>query len=395
MQILAVDVGTGTQDVLLYDSTRELENCFKLVLPSPTMQVARRIRAATQAGRPVVLEGVTMGGGPSQWAARDHVLAGLPLYATPDAARTFNDELDVVERVMGIRVVGADEAIALAARDDTERLFLRDFDFEALALACAAAGIVLAPDGLAIAAFDHGNAPPGTSDRQFRFDLLKERLTPPSLPPSQAGGDAGEAQLARFAYRAAEVPETLTRLAAIAGTLRFDPDLAILMDSAPAAVLGARFDPHVAELAHSLVVNIGKFHTLAFRLGPDGIEGLFEHHTGEIDKRRLERLLLRLAAGTLKHAEVFDDQGHGALILRKGRIDLRAADTGVAVVGPRRSLLHGSRLCPYFAVPFGDMMLAGCFGLLRAYAELVPGAREAIEASLAGTPRGAPWDTPA
>ena len=39
MQILTVDVGTGTQDVLLFDSDRELENCFKLVLPSPTVVV--------------------------------------------------------------------------------------------------------------------------------------------------------------------------------------------------------------------------------------------------------------------------------------------------------------------------------------------------------------------
>ena len=50
MRLLAVDVGTGTQDVLLFDSDLEVENCFKLVMPSPTMIVARRVKAATRRG---------------------------------------------------------------------------------------------------------------------------------------------------------------------------------------------------------------------------------------------------------------------------------------------------------------------------------------------------------
>jgi hypothetical protein len=36
------------------------------------------------------------------------------------------------------------------------------------------------------------------------------------------------------------------------------------------------------------------------------------------------------------------------------------------------------------AVPHGDMMLAGCFGLLRAYAACYPEAAERIEQALAG-----------
>ena len=39
MQILTIDVGTGTQDIFLYDSQLDLENGLKLVLPSPTMIV--------------------------------------------------------------------------------------------------------------------------------------------------------------------------------------------------------------------------------------------------------------------------------------------------------------------------------------------------------------------
>src|ERR671929_601098 len=112
MQILTIDVGTGTQDIFLFDSERELENCFKLVLPSPTVVFADRIRAATAERRAIVLDGVTMGGGPSHWATMDHVRAGLPAYATPEAARTFDDDLQAVAE-MGIRVISDDETIRL------------------------------------------------------------------------------------------------------------------------------------------------------------------------------------------------------------------------------------------------------------------------------------------
>jgi len=52
------------------------------------------------------------------------------------------------------------------------------------------------------------------------------------------------------------------------------------------------------------------------------------------------------------------------------------------VTGPRRDLLKGSPLAPYLAVPHGDMMLAGCFGLLRAYAAKDPAVAEVVEARL-------------
>src|SRR5690348_8276279 len=173
MRILTVDVGTGTQDVFLYDSALDLANGYKLVMPSPTLMVKRRLEAATRRGEAVALTGYLMGGGPSQWAARDHVRAGSALYATPEAARTFNDDLDWVQREMGVTLVSTDEAAALPA--SVIRLELTDFDFPLLARAFANFGVELAVDLVAVAVFDHGDAPPGYSDRQFRFDYLDER----------------------------------------------------------------------------------------------------------------------------------------------------------------------------------------------------------------------------
>jgi uncharacterized protein (DUF1786 family) len=150
------------------------------------------------------------------------------------------------------------------------------------------------------------------------------------------------------------------------------------MDTAPAAVLGALEDPRVHSQKRQLIANVGNFHTLAFRLGPDGIEGVFEHHTGELTREELETYLRKLALGTLTHQEVFADMGHGALML-----DTRPAPLdSLAITGPRWSLLRGSSLDPYFAAPYGDMMMAGNYGLLRAFAEHVPEAAEVINTRL-------------
>ena len=91
MKILTVDIGTGTQDIFLYDSQLDLENGYKMVLPSPTMIVRGKLRQAARRREPVLLTGVTMGGGPSSWAVEDHLKAGLPVYAISAAARTIKD----------------------------------------------------------------------------------------------------------------------------------------------------------------------------------------------------------------------------------------------------------------------------------------------------------------
>ena len=44
-RILAIDVGAGTQDILLWEADQPMENCVKLVLPSWTTILARRAAA--------------------------------------------------------------------------------------------------------------------------------------------------------------------------------------------------------------------------------------------------------------------------------------------------------------------------------------------------------------
>jgi uncharacterized protein (DUF1786 family) len=362
VQILTVDVGTGTQDVFLFDSEREIENCFKLVLPSPTVVVADRVRAATAARRRLVLHGVTMGGGPSHWATMDHVRAGLEVFATPDAARTFDDDLDAVTR-MGIRVVSDDEALGLADAG-AEHVFLSDVALGHLLQTFVAFGVQVHLDGIAIAVFDHGAAPPGVSDRVFRFEYLRERL-------------ASGLGLGGFAFLRSAVPKSMTRLQAVATSLPSDLPL-LLMDTAPAAILGALDDARAKTAESPLLANVGNFHCLAFHLAQGRVAGLFEHHSGELTPERLAAYIGQLGHGTIANAVVFADKGHGALVLDA---QARPPDL-VAVTGPRRALLVESGIEPHLAVPHGDMMLTGNFGLLRAYATHDQHVREAVERRL-------------
>jgi uncharacterized protein (DUF1786 family) len=361
-RVLAVDVGTGTQDILLFESDRAIENCFQMVMPSPTVIVAERIHRATAEGRPVLLTGRTMGGGPCGWAARDHAQAGFACYATPDAARTLDDDLTMVERE-GLIVVDDAEAIQIREREGARlvEIAMRDFDGAAIYTALTAFGVDPSVDAVAVAAFDHGAAPPGVSDRRFRFDAITERVR--ERPDALA-----------FAYRAEDLPADLTRLAAVASdaALYGDSNIPVfVMDTGAAALAGALEDPMVRSHEECLVANIGNFHTLAFHLRHRQILALFEHHTGLLDRAKLEGYLRELATGTLTNERIFDDSGHGALTLAS---HIPVSVTGempfLAVTGPRRELLRGSALAPYEATPHGDMMLAGCFGLLRAVAAI-------------------------
>lgn len=399
MQILTVDIGTGTQDIFLYDSRLDLENGFKLVLPSATMRVYRRLKEATQRGDPVLLRGVTMGGGPSGWAVETHLKAGYRIYATADAARTLDDDLDQVA-AKGVILVSDDEAAHLPGA--VQPIELRDFDFPTIVAAFELFGVSLGSlEAVAVAVFDHGNAPPGYSDRQFRFDYLDARIREKN-------------NLSAFAYRAADIPAIMTRLQAVAISAQDVDAPLVVMDTAPAAILGATFDQKVAACPRVLIVNVGNFHTLAFRLAGGQIEGVFEHHTGLITLPKLVNYLRSLADGSLQHAEVFGDHGHGALIYASTPLSLEEGEFNVAVTGPRRNIFRtgappvgvmvphvgamvphvGGILHPYFPTPFGDMMITGCFGLLAATADVLPELGAEIRASLGG--RGgagiAPWE---
>lgn len=137
------------------------------------------------------------------------------------------------------------------------------------------------------------------------------------------------------------------------------------MDSGFAAILGSLEDPEVNRRKRKLVVNIGNGHTLGAYLKGSDILALFEHHTSRIDAGKLGSLLKKLSAGTLSNEEIYQDGGHGAWISRTEELSGEKEIELISVTGPNRQL--ADRAGYYQTAPHGNMMLTGCFGLLKAY----------------------------
>ena len=359
MRILALDIGTGTQDILLFDSSQAVENSVQLVMPAPTVIAAERVRTATAAGNPLVLTGTNMGGGPVTGAVQEHIAAGFSVHATPSAAVTFDDDPEMV-RKMGITTISAEEA----GRMPGTQVVLGDLDLRMVRRALEAFEVSPRWDALAVAVFDHGNSPPGYSDRKFRFDHLRQQVL------------GSQRDVHSFVYLAEEVPDYLTRMRAVVDAAGNEVPL-LLMDTAEAAVLGSLEDPQVAAQQCKVVANLGNEHTLAFHLHDTIIWGVFEHHTHLLSRERLEQHLQELVHGDLDGDMVWQEQGHGAIVVQGGE------ELGfLSVIGPMRGILEGSTLAPYFATPHGSMMLAGSFGLVRAWAERMPSHRDEIMSAL-------------
>ncbi len=337
MSLLAIDVGAGTQDILLYREDIPLEGSTKMVLPSQTIIVGGRIEQARAKGKDIFLQGPTMGGGASTAAVRWHLAAGLKVYATPSAAATINDNL---ERVATLGVIIQEDA-----PDSAEVIETGDIDIPSLKKAFSLFDLDL-PEDVAVAVQDHGYSPE-KSNRLVRFEHMAEAI--------RSGG-----KLEAFAYR--EPPEAMTRMLAVKEYLDrmgFSP---VLMDTGPAAIFGAALDPRCR--GPSLIVNFGNGHTVAALLCDGRITALFEHHTSQLAPDKLRHFLDGLCRGTLKSSQVFEDGGHGAYI---ECVPEEVKST--LVTGPRRDQFLSSGVLDgaVAAAPGGDMMITGCLGLIEAW----------------------------
>ena len=144
------------------------------------------------------------------------------------------------------------------------------------------------------------------------------------------------------------------------------PDIPLLlMDTGVAAVLGCLEDEVVAQARHKVILNLGNAHALAFYLQGEEILGLWEHHTRRLTPARVAGLIQDLVTGTLDGAAIFAEGGHGGYarpgVQYGGKPDI------ICLTGPQRRLLSGNGY--YAAAPYGQMMLTGPYGLVRAWEE--------------------------
>ncbi|MGB9929061.1 MAG: DUF1786 domain-containing protein [Methanosarcina sp.] len=407
MLILAADVGTGTQDILLFDSEKEVENSLFMVVPAPTQIIGKKIAEATRKGEAIVLTGTIKGGGPSTFAIRKHLEAGNSVYSTEKAALTIHDNLERVKN-FGIQIVSSEKAKKLVYEENAVKINMQDFDPELISSAFSIFEVPM-PQNYAIAVQDHGNAP-AKSNRIYRFELFRELI--------DKGGE-----LKNFVFKPEEIPQAFTRMKAQADILletgknlkissepiekiidstheirsktklEIESEIkskieskiesgigseikSVFMDTGPAAIFGALSDPAAKQPA--IVINIGNGHTLGALVQENRITALFEHHSSLMNPQKLQDYIIRLADGKLGFEEVFADEGHGAYIKEFPGFDRVRS---IMVTGPKREMLEklsDSEIKPeilkklYFAAPFGSMMLSGCFGLLAGFFEKYP-----------------------
>ena len=118
MNIMCIDIGKGTQDILYLDMEKSnIENAIKLILPSPTRIIADKI---LKMEKDLKIDGKVMGGGPVNRAILQHIEKGYKVIMTKRCARTVRDDLEEVAR----------RGIILRDRVDHPDVIVGDLDFE-------------------------------------------------------------------------------------------------------------------------------------------------------------------------------------------------------------------------------------------------------------------------
>jgi uncharacterized protein (DUF1786 family) len=350
MKILAIDIGAGTEDILLYDDQkRSIENCIKMVLPSPSQVFAEKAKTSTRQGKDLFVKGDTIGGGAFSHALKRHVEAGFGVFMTENAAYTVRNNLDQV-RELGIEVVHD----AGPENFEGETLVLEEVNIGKLRGLLKFFGEPFSDiDFVAVAVQDHGVFPEEMSNRRFRINKIRELLEKNPKPEA-------------FAFRENEIPPYYPRMkSAVQASKRQLPNAqVVVMDTSPDAILGCLMDPAVEDADPILAVNVGNGHTMAAIIAGGEVTAVLEHHTRLLNPQKMERLLRDFADGKLCDEEVFEDNGHGMFYLKKppgfSKIEK------VVVTGPNRKVLAETNLNVHFATPAGDVMMTGPIGLVEA-----------------------------
>lgn len=335
MRILAIDIGAGTQDILLFDSEKKVENCTSLVLPTPSKVLAEKLKTIETN---VYIHGDTIGGGSLGRAILRHLQKGFRVVMEESAAYSIRNDLDEVKS-MGIEVGKR------PGSDHYQELEIREVDLVLLEKFLSQFGEDLQVDVIAIAVQDHGVSPKEVSDRVFRFQNMEAMLRKNNRPEA-------------FHFSEDSVPTQCLRMRSAVKAVRRTSSIPLLvMDTSFSAILGC-----VDEVTGpSLIVNAGNGHTIAALLIEERIEGVYEHHTHELTPERLEQDLRRFVRGGLSSKEVFEGNGHGVITLRP--FD---GDVSVLVTGPNRDIFKGTSFQFIYAAPGGNTMMTGPMGLVKA-----------------------------
>lgn len=338
MRILAIDVGTGTQDIMIYDTEKELENSIKLVLPSPHLYISQRIR---ETENDIYFTGEIMGGGKIKNTILEHMEKGYEVVMEPTCAKTIRDDIKQVES-FGIKIADENQNY-----EGYTKIALGDINITKLSEFLLGYDLEFDFDKIAIAVQDHGYNE-NMGDRDFRFEKIREKVSEPITPLEFGFID--------------EIPDYFTRMHAVRRQIKAEgiEEMPLVMDTKFASIAGMCYDEVASKLDSFVVIDIGNGHTTAASIENGKIQGVFEHHTSSLTGESLERYIKRLASGEITHEEVYNDHGHGAHVLNPiSKLEK------VIVSGPKRELIEKTNLDWHHAAPGGDVMMTGTVGLIK------------------------------
>ncbi|MDK2796263.1 MAG: hypothetical protein PWQ58_1462 [Archaeoglobaceae archaeon] len=320
--IFTLDVGSATQDFVLF-ADKNIRNCPKAVLPSPTRLIAKKIENSDE---DIFLYGYTMGGGAITRAVRKHIERGFKVFATKRSALTFADNLEKV-REMGV---------ILAENSDALRIKTADVDMEFFSKFLNQIGYSI-PQIYAIAVQDHGFAP-NESNRIFRFKMFRKIIEK-------------ERYLERLLFSERELPMEFNRMFdAMRSVKDFCESDVFVTDTSFAVISGlANFSKLPA-----LLINFGNSHTTAAVVDRDWeIKSIVEHHTNILREKGREYtrwFFEKFLKGEIDNEYVLSDLGHGCYV--REVLDVRE----IVCTGPHASL-------GVYEEIKGDPMIVGNFGM--------------------------------
>lgn len=344
--------------MLVFDDSKTIENCVKMVLPSPTLTYAAKIDKLTDRYLDVLIGGDVIGGSAITNAIKRHLRKGLRVIMTQRAASSIRNNLEQV-RSMGIQVVEDESELS---KFNGPVIKLEEINLSEISEFLNGLGVETGEiDVVAIAVQDHGVQSATQSNREFRIGKMEEQLKQ-------------DPTLESLAFMEDQVPSYFLRMrsAVEACKKQMPHSKAMVMDTSPCAALGCLEDPEVGKKDRILIVNIGNGHTIAAIMSGGRIAGLMEHHTSKMrdNPMKLEDLLTKFANGKVKGKDVFEEGGHGAFYLldnvnKEWKLSLEDIEI-IAVTGPNRSIASGFDHPIHFASPAGDVMMTGTMGLVRA-----------------------------
>jgi uncharacterized protein (DUF1786 family) len=345
--ILAIDVGKGTEDVLLYQHGESFENSIQMVAPSAAQILAMQIK--NDPSKRIVIDGELMAGEP--WHKEIYQrCANAPnsVVMSETSARSLRYNLDQV-RSRGVQVVPNNEIHDFKG----SKYVISDIIWDRIIGLIEASGINHEMiQTVLLCCQDHGEpSDPAQSVRDFRMKSIYQ--------PIQKTG-----KLEDLLINASDVPSILPRHQAICrSALKHIPHLTprsvYIMDSSPAVALGVKSDE-----SDQLIVNVGNGHTLAVIVENKLVQAIYEMHTGGITSEKVLGDLKLLLSNQLTHEDALKSGGHG-IFSRKVFNSSIEDFLPITLIGPNRSKLTG--LPVQLEHPGGNMMMAGPIGLIKAY----------------------------